>query len=226
MITNDTMKGLFFIIKGKHAWKKEPTYTNKVTGEVGHIGGYDPYDDDTEEWYNVMDRKCYHTIYSGSDFNRAVDAIRKCIIRYKGVAKNYFREVSKYTSDDYYEVHYLGHAELTPDRRAKKCEGRCPRTSPIMQDMYRNIDSLWGDYYQEYIEQAEDTAYTELVDERPVNKSRKIVQKAKKSLGLQTPQQETPKPVLKRPVVEKKKEDITPTIIKPTKKRSVKLLRV
>lgn len=223
---NDTMRGLFFIIRGKHAWKKEPTYTNKVSGEVGHLGGYNPNDENTEVWYNVMDRKCFHTIYSGSDFNRAVDAIRKCIIRHKGVAKNYFREVSKYTSDDYYEVHYLGHTELTPEKRAKKCEGRCPRTSPIMMDMYKNIDNLWGDYYLEYIEQAEDTAYTSLVDERPVNKSRKIVQKAKKSLGLQTPQ-ETPKPVLKKtPVVEKKKEDITPTIIKPTKKRSVKLLRV
>lgn len=222
---NDSMRGLFFIIKGKHAWKKAPTYTNKVSGEVGHIGGYDPYDDDTEEWYNVMDRKCYHTIYSGGDKDRAVDAIRKCIVRHKGVAKSYFREVSKYTSDDYYEVHYLGHAELTPDKRAKKCEGRCPRTSPIMQDMYRNIDSMWGDYYQDLIEQAEDTAYNELVDERPVNKSRKIVQKAKKSLGLQTPQ-ETHKPVLKKTPVEKKKEDVTPTIIKPVKKRSVKLLRV
>lgn len=223
---NDSMRGLFFIVKGKHAWKKAPTYTNKVSGEVGHIGGYDPYDDDTEEWYNVMDRKCYHTIYSGGDKDRAVDAIRKCIVRHKGVAKSYFREVSKYTSDDYYEVHYLGHAELTPDKRAKKCEGRCPRTSPIMQDMYRNIDSMWGDYYQDLIEQAEDTAYNELVDERPVNKSRKIVQKAKKSLGLQTPQ-ETHRPVLKKtPVVEKKKEDVTPTIIKPVKKRSVKLLRV
>lgn len=223
---NDSMRGLFFIVKGKHTWKKAPTYTNKVSGEVGHIGGYDPYDDDTEEWYNVMDRKCYHTIYSGGDKDRAVDAIRKCIVRHKGVAKSYFREVSKYTSDDYYEVHYLGHAELTPDKRAKKCEGRCPRTSPIMQDMYRNIDSMWGDYYQDLIEQAEDTAYNELVDERPVNKSRKIVQKAKKSLGLQTPQ-ETHKPVLKKtPVVEKKKEDVTPTIIKPVKKRSVKLLRV
>lgn len=223
---NDSMRGLFFIVKGKHAWKKAPTYTNKVSGEVGHLGGYDPYDDDTEEWYNVMDRKCYHTIYSGGDKDRAVDAIRKCIVRHKGVAKSYFREVSKYTSDDYYEVHYLGHTELTPDKRAKKCEGRCPRTSPIMQDMYRNIDSMWGDYYQDLIEQAEDTAYNELVDERPVNKSRKIVQKAKKSLGLQTPQ-ETHKPVLKKtPVVEKKKEDITPTIIKPVKKRSVKLLRV
>ena len=223
---NDSMRGLFFIVKGKHAWKKAPTYTNKVSGEVGHIGGYDPYDDDTEEWYNVMDRKCYHTIYSGGDKDRAVDAIRKCIVRHKGVAKSYFREVSKYTSDDYYEVHYLGHAELTPDKRAKKCEGRCPRTSPIMQDMYRNIDSMWGDYYQDLIEQAENTAYNELVDERPVNKSRKIVQKAKKSLGLQT-SQETHKPVLKKtPVVEKKKEDVTPTIIKPVKKRSVKLLRV
>lgn len=222
---NDSMRGLFFIVKGKHAWKKAPTYTNKVSGEVGHIGGYDPYDDDTEEWYNVMDRKCYHTIYSGGDKDRAVDAIRKCIIRHKGVAKSYSREVSKYTSDDYYEVHYLGHAELTPDKRAKKCEGRCPRTSPIMQDMYRNIDSMWGDYYQDLIEQAEDTAYNELVDERPVNKSRKIVQKAKKSLGLQTPQ-ETHKPVLKKTPVVEKKEDVTPTIIKPVKKRSVKLLRV
>lgn len=223
-ITNDTMRGLFFIIKGRYHRNLPPAYVNKVTGDTGYLGGYDPYSEDTEEWYQVLDRKCYHSIYCGNDYEKAVASVRRMIVRYKGVAKNYFREVSKLTSDDYYEVHYLGHKELTHEQRTKKCEGRCPRTSPIMMDLYRNIDSMWGDVYAEQVVEQEDLAYNDLVEERPVNRSRKIVQKAKKSLGLtsvETPKKEV-RPALKK--VEKKK-DVTPTVIKPVK-RSVKLLRV
>lgn len=225
-ITNDTMRGLFFIIKGRHNRNLSPSYVNKVTGETGNLGGYDPYSDTTEEWYQVLDRKSYHSIYCGNDYERAVTAVRRMIVRYKGVAKNYFREVSRLTSDDYYEVHYLGHRELTPEQRAKKQEGRCPRTSPIMMDMYRNIDMLWGDVFAKEVEEQEDLAYNDLIEERPVNKSRKIVQRAKKSLGLTPVKEETPKEV-SRPTLKKvdKKKDVTSTIIKPAK-RNVKLLRV
>lgn len=219
----DTMKGLFFIIKGRHDWNKKPTYTNRVTGDVGYLGGYDP--EDSDDWYTVRDRKCYHSIYCGRSLEEAISSIRRCIVKHKGVARSYFKEVSKYTSDDYYEVHYLGHAELLPEKRASKCEGRCPRTSPIMQDMYRNIDMLWGDYYQTEIEEQEELAYQDLVDERPVNKSRKILQRARKSLAL--PVQEKTSDRTVKPTLKKTKDkDVTPTIIRPVAKKPVKLLRV
>lgn len=226
MIVNDTMRGLFFIVKGTHAWKKEPSYTNRITGEVGHLGGYDPYSPDTNTWFQVMDRKCFYTIYCGSDYDKAVTSIRRCIVKHKGVAKNYFKEVSKYTSDDYYEVHYLGRPELTPEKRAKKCEGRCPRTSPIMMDMYRNIDDLWGDYYLEHIQEQEELAYQDLEDERPLNKSRKLVHNSNKVLKI--PKRETPtedRPAERKPVLKPKKEDATPKTPFKVKPRPVKLFR-
>lgn len=227
---SDTMRGLFFIIKGQHAWKKEPSYTNRVTGEVGHLGGYDP--EDSANWYIVLDRKCYHTIYCGSDYQKAVTSIRRCIVRHKGIAKNYFREVSKYTSDDYYEVHYLGHPELTPEKRNKKAEGRCPRTSPIMADMYRHIDDLWGNYFIEDIEEQENLAYKELAGNTLFNRSKKML---KRTPVVQTPvaeeqteeeplfEVEGKKPVLKRTL--KAKEDATPKTDTRAKK-SLKLFKV
>lgn len=221
----DSMRGLFFIVKGGYVKGVEPQYTNRVTGDVGYVGGYDPERDTTQEWYMLMDRKTFQCIACGGDYQKVLRGVKTVILKYKGSAKRYFKHISQTTSDDYYEVHYLGHEPLTPDQRTKKAEGRCPRTSPIMRCLYEEIDHYYGDYYTSDIEVLEDEAYSELVEERPVNKSRKIVNRAKKSLGLQTPQ-ETPhtekRPVLKKPPVEK--EDVTPTIIKPVK-RSVKLLR-
>lgn len=227
-MSNDTMRGLFFIIKGQHAWKKEPSYTNRVSGETGHLGGYDP--EDSVEWYQVLDRKCFHSIYCGSDYEKAVSSIRRCIVKHKGVAKNYFKDVSKYTSDDYYEVHYLGRPELTPEKRAKKCEGRCPRTSPIMMDMYAHIDSLWGNYFQSDIEKQEDLAYKEVAGNSLLNRSRKMLKRTPKPVQTPViekaePEEELPfsqhverKPVLRKP----EKKDIPPTANK-TGKRLVKL---
>lgn len=182
---HDDMKGLFFIIKGKHAWKREPSYVNRVSNDVTHIGGYNPNSPSTEEWYQVLDRVCYHSIYCGSDLDKALTAIKKRIVAHKGVAKNYFREVSKYTSDDYYEVHYLGHTPLSLEGRTKKCEGRCPRTSPIMADMYCTIDKMWGNFHIEEVWRMEEEAYKELEDTKPVNRSKKIMKNSKKRIDLQ-----------------------------------------
>lgn len=220
----DSMRGLFIIIKGQYTKNLSPEYTNRVTSEVGHVGGFDPDRPTTSEWYMVMDRKCFHCVGCGSDYEKVLRGVKTQILKYKGSAKRYFKHISQVTSDDYYETHYLGHTPLTPEKRAKKAEGRCPRTSPIMRCLYEEIDKFYGDYYRSDIEKMEDEAYSELVDEKPVNRSRKIVQKAKKNLGL-VPTTEVRKPVLKKTSVESKKEDVTPTLIRPAKK-SVKLLRV
>ena len=69
---------------------------------------------------------------------------------------------------------------------------------------------------------SEDSAYKELADSRPINKSRKLLNR---SGLLKNNQVSTPnKPVLKKP--EMKKMDITTKTIRPVAKKSVKLLRV
>lgn len=199
---SDDMRGLFFIVKGQYR-KTEPSFINRVTNDKTYIGGYDPYDDDTEEWYQLMDCKTFHCLACGSDFNRVLKGVHTAIIKHKGQAKRYFKQVCSITSDDYYEVHYLGHAPLTPEKRAKKAEGRCPRVSPPMMELYKHIYDEYGEFFREEIEKMEDLAYSELVEERPINKTRKLVSKNKPKGGLV--KTETPKvEVIETPTTPKK----------------------
>lgn len=221
-MNSDSMRGLFFIIKGQHRNKLSPAFVNKVTGDTCYIGGYDPYSDETEEWYQLIDRRCFHVVCCGGSLEKVLNGVRTMILKYKGSAKRYIKYVSQTTSDDYYETHYLGKSPLTPEQRSKKAEGRCPRTSPIMRCMYEEIDRCFGDFCSEEITEIEDSAYKELADSRPINKSRKLLNR---SGLLKNNQVSTPnKPVLKKP--EMKKMDITTKTIRPVAKKSVKLLRV
>lgn len=178
----DSMRGLFFIIKGQHS-KAEPSFMNRETGEVNYIGGYDPYSKDTVEWYMVMDKITFHCFSCGSDLNKVLKAVHTIIYKYKGSAKKYFKHISDISSDDYYETHYLGRTPLNHDQRVKKAEGRCPRVSPAMREMYKSIYSEYGDFYKEQIEEMEDLAYSDLEEwkkaNNPLNKTKKRMEKTK-----------------------------------------------
>lgn len=209
--TNDTMRGLFFIVKGRYNKNIEPKVINRMTGDEMSVGCYDPEGEETENWYMVMDKKTYHCISCGSDFEKAVTSIYRTIVKHKGIAKNYFRYVCKYTSEDYYEVHYLGHEPLTPEKRAKKAEGRCPRTSPPMYGHYEQIKNYYGDYYIDLIQEQEDLAYQKLADD---GNQYKQVQKRYKKLAK-------PKTVEEKPVEDKKpkllkKKPQEKVVMKPT----------
>lgn len=173
----DSMRGLFFIVKGQYSRGLEPSFVNKVSGDVNHIGGYDPYSKDTENWYMLMDKITFQCLACGSDLEKVVKGVYTAIMKRKGSAKKYFKHVSDTTSDDYYETHYLGHTPLNHDQRVKKAEGRCPRVSPIMRELYSAIYSEYGDFFNDLIEEQEDLAYNDLKEERPINKTRKLVSK-------------------------------------------------
>ena len=179
----DDMRGLFFIAKGQYR-KAEPSFTNKVSGSVSYLGGYDPRDKNTTEWYMLMDNKTFHCIACGSSLDSMLKAVRNTIVKSKGVAKRYFKYVSSVTSDDYYETHYLGHKPLSLDQLSKKAEGRCPRVSPVMRCLYEAVYEEYGDYYSDEIEEMEDLAYEDLREEKPIHKTRKLVSKNKPKLGL------------------------------------------
>lgn len=208
---DDSMKDLFFIVKGQYRKGVEPSFVNRVSGDVSYIGGYDPSSNDTETWYMVMDKITFHCFSCGSDFNKVLNAIHTVIMKYKGSAKKYFKHVSDTTSDDYYEVHYLGRTPLTPEQRSKKAEGRCPRVSPVMQEHYKAIYEMYGDFYRDQIEEVEDLAYSDLEevirDSRPINKTKKRLGKTK-----------APKVEMETP-----KESVTQTLEKKVVKPKVKL---
>lgn len=184
----ESLRGLFYIVKGQYR-KKAPTFVNKVTGDVSYIGGYDPDDEETVEWYRVMDNITHHCVYGGSDLDSAVECVEKMIKHHK-TRKHYFHYVCRVTSEDYYETHYLGHEPLTPEKRAKKAEGRCPRVSPAQKRLEEAVFNEYGDYYSDLIEEAEETAYRAIKEDKPLNKAMKRHKKLTKSVSV--PEEETP----------------------------------
>ena len=207
---NDSMKNLFFIVKGQYKKGAEPSFTNKVNNEVSFIGGYDPYDPSTPNWYMLMDCKTYHCIACGGNLDKILKAVYNTVMTHKGSAKKYFKHISEVTSDDYYETHYLGHRPLTTEERVNKAEGRCPRVSPVMRCMYEHIYNEFGEYYSDEVEEMVDKAYADLEEwlreNKPLNKTKKRIGKNK----LRKTVTETPK-----------KEEVTP--IKKASKPKVRL---
>lgn len=216
-MNNDDMRGLFFIIKGQFRKGAEPSFINKVSGDVSWIGGYDPNRDTTEEWYMLMDCKTFNCLACGSDLNKVLRGVRTAINKYKGVAKKYFKHISDTTSDDYYETHYLGRTPLSHEGRLKKAEGRCPRVSPIMRCLYEQIYSEYGDYYRDEIEEMEDLAYSDLREEKPIHKSKKLMAKTKKGVGVINTLEKQEK-VIETPTLKK--------MVKPKVKLGMKKLKM
>lgn len=208
----DTMKGLFFIVKGQYKKGAKPSFLNKVTNETSYIGGYDPSDDTTSEWYMLMDSKTFHCITCGSDFNKVLKGVYNVILKHKGSAKRYFKHVSSITSDDYYETHYLGKTPLTPEKRAKKAEGRCPRVSPTMRELYEHIYEEFGDYFSDEIKEMEDLAYKDMKEDTPIHKSRKLMSKMRPKDVVK---KETPVETPKKKKVVKEETPLTLKKVKP-----------
>lgn len=184
----ESLRGLFYIVKGQYR-KKAPTFVNKVTGDVSYIGGYDPDDEETVEWYRVMDNITHHCVYCGSDLDSAVECVERMIKHHK-TRKHYFHYVCRVTSEDYYETHYLGRTPLTPEQRSKKAEGRCPRVSPIQKALEDEVFNEYGDYFSALIEEAEDSAYRAIKEDKPFNKGMKRHKKLTKAVSV--PEEETP----------------------------------
>ena len=212
---SDDMRDMFFIVKGQYRKGVAPSFVNNVSGDVSWVGGYDPYSDDTEEWYMVLDNKTFHCVACGGTLKKVLDSVYNVIVKHKGDAKRYFKYLSTITSEDYYETHYLGRRPLTHEERVKKAEGRCPRVSPIMRCLYENIYKEYGDYFSDEVKEVVERAYQDLEDRKPHNKARKLVSKTK-AKGVVKPIEPTPRKEVKD----------TPTLKKINTKARVGLKKI
>ena len=155
----EDMRGLFFIVKGQYARGVEPSFVS-VTGNVNHIGGYNPYSKDTQEWYMLLDSKTFNCMVCGSNFSKVLKGVYNIIKKHKGSAERYFKLLKKAN------------------------DGKGFSQSPAMRCLYEHIYDEYGDYYSDEIKEMEDLAYSELVEEKPFNKSKKLVSKHKKTMEV------------------------------------------
>ena len=201
MKLNEDMRGLFYIVRGSYE-RKEPEVLCE-DGEKRFLGGYNPITSE-KEWYRVLDTQTRFCVYAGSSFNDAIKCIEHLIRRFKS-AKKYFKWISEISSEDFYFVHYLGHAPFTPEQARNRAEGRQPRQSYAMKCLEAEIYNEYGHFYDEDISLAEDKAYDSLDMSSNISKtSRKMKKLVKKTVQ---------KPVEK--VVEEPKKTIKRAILRP-----------
>lgn len=175
MSVGEDMRGLFFIIKGNYVRNLGDSFLNEVSGDVSHIGGYDPEGENTKEWYMCLDKVTFQCVTCGNDIEKVLRGVKDYIVKFRGKSKDYFKYICDLTSEDYYETHFLGRPPLTPEKRTKKALGRCPRTSPIMRCLYNAVFEVYGQYYRDKIEAVEEEAY-KVVEKRntPLKKVLKV----------------------------------------------------
>lgn len=154
----NSMRGLFFIIKGQYTKGAEPSFLNEATGGVNYIGGYDPESEDTEEWYMLIDNKTFMCQSASADLDKVLGVAHRLIKRHKGDLN-----------------HYIGVMKDIPRG-----------VSSSTKEIRKHIFNTYGDYYRYEIEEMEDLAYRELREEKPINKNRKLVSKIKTKVVMET----------------------------------------
>lgn len=142
---DESMRGLFFIIKGQH----------KPDKRGGNTSGYDPYNTETPEWYMLLDNRTFTCISCGSDLDSVLRGVCKSIKRHKGSVNKYLKQVSE----------------------------SCSKSSPSTKDIYREVFEEFGDFYKDEIIEMEDLAYEELKQDKPIFKSKKLVEKHREHLS-------------------------------------------
>ena len=181
----ESMKGLFMIVKGQYS-KTEPA-VKCSDGEEHFIGGYDPSNEDTSEWYQLMDRVNYDTISCGGSLEQITNRITRTIVRYNNDRMKYLAE--------------HGATQTYEDEGGNKCR-RCV-VSPKTRMLMEKVEEFYGDYFDDIIEAAENEAYKELA-----NKPKKTLKKSKPNNSTHAPKKSLKRTTTKAtaPVVEEEEE--------------------
>lgn len=178
------MSNLFCIIKG-HCGSDNPVVNVKNRSNVYpvSVGSYDPNNENTVEHYCVVDRITFYCTYGGGSLEKALDNIKRVIVRNKNNPENYFREVSDATNEDFYFRHYENQPSFSSEALKRRAEeGRSWRVSDIMKAHQYAVISKYGVCFEEAIAEAYEGAVKDLADSRERTKQRR--KKAKKKIKL------------------------------------------
>lgn len=144
----EDLRDVFVVIKGQYA-KRGDKFFNEVSGDYNYIGGYDPENSSTSEWYMLVDTTTYTTLACGSNLEKVVGCAKKYITKYQ-------------TLDRYQKM-----------LRSLEYSGK---PSPIHARLMKEVCDTYGGYYRHLITGVEDSAY-EQVREENINRSFKKAKK-------------------------------------------------
>lgn len=146
---SEDLRGVFFIVKGQYKHHTTPVFVNKATQSEQCLGGYNPTDPHTKEWYMVLDNIEFNCVACGGDFDTVKRGVYEAITTYKTKER------------------YL-HAQ-------KRKQGN--KVSAPMRCLYEQVYKEFGDYYEDTVEEQEDLAYGSGVFRTPLQRSKDIKKK-------------------------------------------------
>ena len=146
---SEDLRGVFFIVKGQYKHHTTPVFVNKATQSEQCLGGYNPTDPHTKEWYMVLDNIEFNCVACGGDFDTVKRGVYEAITTYK-------------TKERYLLAQ-------------KRKQGN--KVSAPMRCLYEHVYKEFGDYYEDTVEEQEDLAYNSGVFKTPLQRSRDIKRK-------------------------------------------------
>lgn len=196
--SEETLKDLFFIVKGQYH------------SEDG-IESHNPDNPECSEWYVLMDNIVFNTVACGSSLTKVLGSLENTLRKYK-TRKRYFKMLDKYTTEDYYRVHYEGLPPYTEVQLKELRNGRRTKVSTPMKQLYKEVYTAYGDYFSEEVEEIEEMVYNSTQFQTPLERNKKL--QKRKPLKKLAPikksttavQKEVPTPMqIKKGLVFKKK---------------------
>lgn len=94
MNKKEDLRGVFFIIKGHYTKGARPSFTSD-SGSTLYIGGFNPSNDTTEEWYMLLDKDHLVCVACG-DLNTVTQGVYKQIVGHRTL-KHYNKWASNTT---------------------------------------------------------------------------------------------------------------------------------
>lgn len=160
-MVNEELRDMFFIIKGQYTRKKPIVEYGE---NEFHIGAFNPEDFETKEWYRVLDRRTGRCIHAGTSLEKALNSIRREIIRGKTL-KGYLSSLTEFS-----------------EKKNKR-----------MFEMDMCVDEEYGYYFREMVREMEDEAFGFLAENTNAKRAKRRFKKIETGVELSKKEEEKPK---------------------------------
>ena len=146
------LEDIFYIVKGQYLQQLPKA---QIGEEEKFIGGYDPENKNTIDWYRVLDNRTFFTLCAGPSLESCLKTLTRTVKKVKTV-EGYYKYLSTYTTEDYYQTHFLGREGMSSKEAAERAssEGKQMRTGAVQKAYERAVFNAYGDYFEEEVKEA------------------------------------------------------------------------